>query len=100
MTEPSLFPDLQSVELPPPPEPVSADRRRTMRQKADIARGRHPLTGLALIGGDATCGRCAHRFLVHANRTWPKCDVFGASHGSSYGLPCVVARVLEVPTRS
>lgn len=38
---------------------MSPDRLRTMRQKATIARGRHPLTGGLAFPG-ASCGTCPH----------------------------------------
>jgi hypothetical protein len=76
MTE-TLFPDLEPVPLPEP-EPVeklSADRRRTLRQHADVERGRHPLTGGRLAADpDAKCGNCAHRHVYgHHDRSYPKC---------------------------
>lgn len=73
----TLFPDLIPLELVPP-EPVeklSADRRRTLRQRADVERGRHPLTGGRLIDDQsAKCGNCRFRVLFgHHDRAYPKC---------------------------
>jgi hypothetical protein len=76
----SLFPDLVPAVLPEP-EALSADRRRTLRQRADIAAGRHPLrvgrlAGEGHPGSGHRCGDCAHR---HPQRrgagTYPKCDL-------------------------
>lgn len=76
MTE-TLFPELVPVPLPEP-EPVeklSADRRRTLRQRRDVERGIHPLNGLQLVGdGSTTCGNCAFRELfTYHRRSYPKC---------------------------
>jgi hypothetical protein len=72
---------------PPEPEPaekLSADRRRTLRQKADVARGVHPLMRSRTFPDMGTCGDCAHRLLVltNGNRTWPKCEIAGITHGA------------------
>jgi hypothetical protein len=40
---------------------LSVDARRTVQQKATIARGRHPLTGGLAFPG-ASCGTCPHAF--------------------------------------
>lgn len=69
MTTPSMFPDIAD---PPPGEPepkLSAGRRLTLRQRADIDRGIHPLTRDALAGNDETCGTCRFREPDH----YPKC---------------------------
>ena len=76
------------VAPPEPPEPLSPDRRRTLRQRNDIAAGRHPLAGAPLhdqaptdaIPGDRprpfTCGTCTHRDLrQHGANPYPKCDI-------------------------
>ena len=70
------YPDVE----PEPVEKLSADRRRTIRQREDIARGVHPLTKRPLLPGVHTCGDCVHR--VHeTNRrhSWPKCDLTSMS---------------------
>jgi F0F1-type ATP synthase epsilon subunit len=73
----ALFPGLQPLVIEPaePVQPLSADRRRTLRQRADIERGRHPLTGSRLTDDPAAkCGNCRFRELFdHHNRTYPKC---------------------------
>ena len=75
----------------PPPRPVkklSAQRRRTLRQKAAIVGGLHPLS-LALgysirlhpnaprdrDGKGPRCGTCWYRRLTYTNgrKRWPKC---------------------------
>lgn len=59
---------------PEPVENLSADRRRTLRQRADIERGRHPLTGSRLTANPATCGNCRFRSVTRwHNRAYPKC---------------------------
>lgn len=76
MSEPSLFPDLEPAApfVGEPVEKLSAGRRLTLRQRADVDRGIHPLTGMALLGGDETCGSCAHRSPSSGTHSWPKCD--------------------------
>lgn len=63
--------------LPAHPDPkgrLSADRRRTLRQRRDVANGRHPLTGGKTYPELGTCGDCRFRALVdHHSRTYPKC---------------------------
>jgi hypothetical protein len=71
----------------PPPEPVenlSADRRRTIRQKADVVRGVHPLMKTRVRPELGTCGGCVHRLLTYTNgnRKWPKCEIAGITHGA------------------
>lgn len=76
MTEPMLFPDLVPVDLTPADaaEKLSAGRRLTLRQKADVERGRHPLTRGRLADNGETCGTCVHRVLANwHNRTYAKC---------------------------
>lgn len=61
-------------------EKLSADRLRTLRQKADVSNGVHPLTRRS-INPDAarTCGSCRFRELLHGgSRSYPKCT-FGDS---------------------
>lgn len=82
MTDLELF----RVDQPPAPEPaekMSADRRRTLRQRALIDAGVHPLTRTKTRPDLGTCGGCAHRVLTatNGNRSWPKCDLREITHG-------------------
>lgn len=76
MSEPALF-DMEPIALPDvePVEKLSADRRRTLRQHADAAKGIHPLTRRRTHEDAArTCGNCRFRQLVRwHNRSYPKC---------------------------
>jgi hypothetical protein len=77
--------DLELFHLDsPPPTPsepkLSADRRRTLRQKADVARGVHPLMRTRTFPDVGACGDCAHRQPGSAHR-WPKCDLVAVTHG-------------------
>jgi hypothetical protein len=77
MNTPSLFPDL----VPTDPcradaaGPLSAGRRLTIRQRADVDAGRHPLTrGRLSDDPDARCGNCRYRrVLPYHRRSYPKC---------------------------
>lgn len=73
----SLFPDPVPMPLSTaePIEKLSPDRRRTLRQRGDVARGRHPLTGSRLATDpESLCGNCRFRAVVrHHNRSYPKC---------------------------
>jgi hypothetical protein len=73
MSEPTLFPDLEPL-TPAPVEKLSAGRRLTLRQKADVEAGRHPLTGSPVLPGH-TCGTCIYR--VQSIHGYPKCDAYG-----------------------
>lgn len=76
----------------PPASDDSAGVRRTKRQIADVAAGRHPLTGGGLnpkAPADARdkqavglrCGSCVHRIFQSGHgKTWPKCDAYGAAY--------------------
>ncbi|HEY5200056.1 MAG TPA: hypothetical protein VIJ31_04030 [Acidothermaceae bacterium] len=53
---------------------LSADRRRTLRQRRDVASGVHPLTGGKARPDLGTCGECTFRQLFrHHDGTYPKC---------------------------
>lgn len=73
----TLF-DVEPVAVPAaePVERLSAGRRRTIRQRADVTAGRHPLTGGRLhVEADRRCGNCRFRETVsgdHEGR-FPKC---------------------------
>lgn len=63
-------------------EALSAGARRTQRQRADIAAGRHPATRTALADGGQTCGGCAYSIRVQGGRrTYWKCEKVGVTHG-------------------
>lgn len=70
--------DIFGESTPTPQEKLSADRKRTLRQKADIAGGRHPVTKLPLLEhGDHTCGDCGRLF--ENARGYFKCDANATS---------------------
>lgn len=85
MTEAALF-DAEPYTVTPvePGEKLSAGRRLTLRQAADLAKGRHPLTGGRLHAdaapaGDRSapgtrCGGCRFREVIgYHNRAYAKC---------------------------
>lgn len=75
--QPPLFPDLVVA-----PEEVSADRRRTLRQRRLVDMGVHPLTRDRACPQLGTCGDCAHRVLEgHRDRSYPKCELGPRSSG-------------------
>jgi hypothetical protein len=83
MTDLELF-HVDPVTLPPgrPVEKLSPDRRRTLRQRAAVDRGVHPLTGGRARPDLGTCGDCVHRFVVPwHDRSYPKCDLGPRTHG-------------------
>lgn len=63
-----------------PVEQLSADRRRTIRQKADVERGIHPLTRGKARPDLGTCGDCAHR--LASERRYPKCELGPNTRGA------------------
>lgn len=80
--QPSLFPDLPPA---PPPVKLSADRRRTLRQRAFLDAGIHPATREKLAGNGETCGSCVHCVDHFAGgHGWVrKCDVSRLGKSSS-----------------
>lgn len=79
-----------------PVEPLSADRRRTLRRQEALAAGYHPTTGRKLLLApegvtQLTCGDCAHHVLNggHA-RTYHKCTKYP---GGPTGGPASDVRV-------
>lgn len=73
----TLF-DPGPLPIPDPGPVLSVDQRRTQRNLAAIARGRHPATLLPLLDPDwhFTCGQCNHHVrITGGNRTYSKCDV-------------------------
>ena len=86
MSDLELF-HVEQVAAPEPTEKLSADRRRTLRQKAAVASGVHPLMGGKARPELGTCGGCAHRLVLgYHNRSWPKCELAGITHGA--GTDC------------
>ena len=83
MTELALF-DIEPIPTPEPAEKLSADRRRTMRQHADVERGIHPITQRRVHPDSArTCGTCVFRQLLHGgSRSYPKCTFPTAEVGT------------------
>ena len=65
-------------------EKLSADRRRTIRQRESIAAGIHPMTGRRLRDGDDTCGSCAHAF--KSGWGYWKCDRMPLAHSAANDL--------------
>ena len=90
-TDPDGLFDAEPFYVPPPASAdpaLSPDQRRTLRQRDDIAAGRHPLTRGPLHENAApeiarpsnakglpyTCGSCRFReVLKYHNRAYPKC---------------------------
>lgn len=61
---------------------LGVDARRTVQQKATIARGRHPLTGGLAFPG-ASCGTCPH---AHKDRGFIKCALGPNTRGPGTDL--------------
>jgi hypothetical protein len=68
-------------------EPLSYQRRVTLRHKADLARGIHPVSKLALRAEGGTCGDCAHHVVVRHSNTY---------HGCSFHRGCGPATDIRV----
>lgn len=86
MSEETLFPGyVPAFPMPMMPPGLSADRKRTLRQRADVARGVHPLVGGPLTTiPEARCGNCTHLFTVqHHDRRYLKCTVRGDSSSAA-----------------
>lgn len=85
---------------------LSADARRTARQRDLLAAGVHPATGRPLLAGsEATCASCVHATAVHRGNTraW-KCEVhrLGMSHSAASDIrvswpACELYERQEVP---
>lgn len=85
MTDALFDLDPGAAAPPEPAEKLSAGRRLTLRQRNDLAAGRHPLTGGPLHPHAAPaeprdapglrCGGCRFRmYLGGGRRGYPKCD--------------------------
>ncbi len=60
----------------PVPDPqLSYGQRLTLRRRADIEAGRHPVTKLPLLDAEwgFTCGTCAHHRVHRMGGTYHKC---------------------------
>lgn len=88
----SMFPELDAlVEAPGDPadpvKPPSAGQRLTLRQKADIGRGIHPLGGRLSGIENQRCGNCLHR-RADAFHRWPKCVESGHAQTRGAATDC------------
>lgn len=82
--QPDLFdPNPYTEDPPPTPEKLSADRKRTIRNRAMLDRGMHPTTKVALANNNRTCASCKHCVPHTRNRTWWKCKLVPPTHGPS-----------------
>lgn len=59
----------------PPEKPLSAQRRRTIRNRAFIKNGIHPVTRLPLARNGETCGTCALSGWVRMGGRYFKCSL-------------------------
>lgn len=79
--------DGRLFDMPPvEPQPVlSADRRRTLRRRQELAEGTHPTTKRPLLdkAWGFKCGDCDHHFTFSTNRNFEKCEkaAGGLTHG-------------------
>lgn len=71
----TLFDAGPAEVTPADPAPLSYGQRLTIRRRADLAAGRHPVTGLPLLSPDwgYQCGTCAHLIRRRYSRTYVKC---------------------------
>lgn len=106
--------DADPFRAAPPPEPqLGQDARRTIRQAAALAEGRHPATGLHLHADAAPaadrqaaglrCGACAFLFVkdIGRARTWSKCAMrfAGAGDVRRWWPACTAYKTTETPTK-
>lgn len=64
---------------------LSPDRRRTLRQREQLAAGIHPATHRQLLAPEwgYTCGDCSHAVGTgHNLRTYWKCELAGITRGA------------------
>jgi hypothetical protein len=84
MPEEGVLFHIDAPEKPAPEPRLSADRRRTLRQREQIDRGHHPLTGTRTRPDLGNCGTCSHRFLQeHHGKSYAKCDAGPRSSGAA-----------------
>lgn len=60
-------------------EPLSPDRKRTVRHRQQVAAGVHPLTRGKARPDLGTCGGCTHR--MSSERSYPKCELGPINRG-------------------
>lgn len=72
----------------PPLEKLSADQRRTIRQRESIASGVHPVSREPLLrDSDETCGSCGHLVEVDwRSKRFFKCYLVTPTHGPGTDL--------------
>lgn len=70
-------------EFGPQQGPLSAAKRRTLRQQSQIGRGIHPATEMALANNGQTCGTCKHceGFRHGGKSTYYKCLLMPVTNG-------------------
>ena len=54
---------------------ASPDVRRRLRNEAELARGRHPVSGKPLRPEGGTCNTCTHHVESRYAKTYHKCDL-------------------------
>lgn len=86
--QPALF-DGYALIVTEPSETLSADRRRTLRQRQQVEAGIHPLTGLRTRPDLGTCGDCRFRqVLSYHMGSYPKCTAEGRRITHSASTDC------------
>ena len=85
-----LFDGYPDPEQPAPAEreaKLSTGQRRTLRQKADVERGIHPLRRhLPIVDNGHHCGDCDHLMHRHMGGSYLKCDLTPMTHGPGSDL--------------
>lgn len=71
------------TDIDPPPDVsgLSADRKRTIRNRYLLENNTHPTTKLPLLGNGETCGSCDHHFIRRLSRIYHKCEMVEATGG-------------------
>lgn len=66
----------------PAPEPLSADRKRTIANDRRLAAGIHPATRALLANNGETCGTCGNLDQEqHNSRSYYKCGLIPSTSG-------------------
>jgi uncharacterized protein YegP (UPF0339 family) len=73
--------DVGPAKAPPPK--LGEDAARTVRRRSLLAAGIHPVSHRKLLGGDQTCGTCAHCIGYRYARTYWKCAKVFQTHGAA-----------------